>query len=198
MVLDWLILGMALFQSLLHKQPLSLVQPEDFSQFYEQAHLGVFRYVMALTAGNQAEAEDITAEAFFRAWEKRETFSGGLPQASGWVIAIARNCLIDRRRAEGAHPVETNLDETMTGGSIGIEAALVQYELVQGVLDQIQRLPFPQRDMLTLRYVLGWKVKAIASHLGLPENTVSVDLRRALAKLQTRLAPREIDAGRTV
>ena len=91
------------------------------------------------------------------------------------------------------------VDETLADrGGTNIEAILIDEEQLQAVLAAIQGLPFPQRDILTLRYVLGWQIKTIAAHLGLAENTVSVDLRRALAKLQAQLAPQEITAGRAV
>jgi RNA polymerase sigma-70 factor, ECF subfamily len=187
---------MHFFSASLKKQT-ALLRPEDFAQFYEQAHLSVFRYVMVLCAGNQAEAEDISAEAFFRAWEKRGQFSGSASAALGWVIAIARNILIDQRRAESAHPVDANLDEEVSEPGGSIETILMDVEQLQQVLDALQSLPFAQRNMLTLRYVLGWQVKAIAAHLGLAENTVSANLRRALAKLQARLVLQEFQAGRT-
>jgi len=56
---------------------------------------------------------------------------------------------------------------------------------------------FQQANLVTLRYGLGWRVKVIAAHLGLAENTASADLRRALVRLQSRLAPQETPARRT-
>jgi RNA polymerase sigma-70 factor, ECF subfamily len=168
----------------------SLVPAENFARFYEQAHLSVFRYVMVLCAGDTAEAEEITAGAFLRAWEKRQQFAGSASAALGWVITIARNLLIDRRRSAALHPLEPLPEEDLPGPAGNIEDILVDGEQLQRVLAAVQSLPFPQRNMLTLRYALGWRVKDIAGHLSLPENTVSVDLRRALARLQKELAPK--------
>ncbi len=167
--------------------PLILLSAEDFARFYESAHLSVFRYAMVLCAGNQSEAEDITAEAFVKAWEERQQFSGSAPAALGWVITIARNVLIDRRRADSTHPAETVTDEALAGHEDSIESILIDKDQLQQVLAAIAGLPFPQRDIFTLRHVLGWRVQAIAAHLSLAENTVSVYLRRALAKLQAQL-----------
>lgn len=179
---------MRFFQSSAGQTKYPIIHPDEFSRFYEQAHLSVFRYVMVLCAGNQPEAEDITADAFFRAWQKREQFSGSQSAALGWVITIARNLLIDRRRAEGKHEEEAVLEKDITDRQGGIEDLLVDREHLQLVLDAIDELPFPQGDMLTLRFALGWQVKAIAEHFGLAENTVSVHLRRALARVQRKLA----------
>lgn len=181
----------------IQKKPPSLEKAEDFSGFFEQTHPSVFRYAMVLCAGNQTEAEDITSEAFFRAWEKRSQFAGSPSAALGWVITIARNLLIDQRRSENVRPDEIDLAEDVADEGAGIEAILVDNEQMQQVLDALQSLPFAQRNMFTLRYVLGWRVQVIADHLGSSENTVSVNLRRATAKLQTRLAPPDYETGET-
>lgn len=170
--------------------------PEDFARFYEETHLNVFRYVMVLCAGNQDEAEEITADAFFRAWEKRQQFSGNGTAALGWVITIARNILIDHRRSEGTHPTENMLDEELTDPEDSFEEILVGEEQTQSVLNSMQQLPFPQGDILILRYMFNWRVKAIAGHLGLTENNVSAHLHRAIAKMQKEFALKETGAGR--
>lgn len=157
--------------------------------------MSVFRYIMVLCAGNQAEAEDITAEAFYRAWEKRDQFSGSESAALGWVITIARNLLIDQRRLESARLREIDLVEDFTDQGASIEAILVDSEQIQQVLDALQRLPFAQRDIFTLRYVVGWRVQAIANYLGAAENTVSVYLRRAVTKLQAELSLQDREQG---
>ncbi len=177
-------------------KPDMLLLAEDFTRFFEQAHLSVFRYIMVLCAGNQPEAEDIMAEAFLRAWEKRQQFSGDYQAALGWVITIARNLLIDRRRAETTHPEEEILDETLPDGEDSIETILVDGEQVQQVLNAIRRLPSAQQNMFVLRYLLGWRVRGIAGHLGIPENTITVSLRRAIAKLKKELMDKEIPSGR--
>lgn len=170
----------------LFKQP-PLARAEDFARFFEQSHEKVFRYVMVLTAGNQAEAEDVTAEAFLRAWEKRGQFTGSPAAALGWVIAIARNRLIDQRRAENAHPTQALPEDDLPEPAADLEDLLIGDEQVDAVLAALQTLPFAQRNLVTLRYALGWPVKDIAAHLGRTENAVSVDLRRALARVQRQL-----------
>jgi len=40
------------------------------------------------------------------------------------------------------------------------------------------------REILVLRYLLGWHVKQVADYLKMNENTVSVTIRRALKSLQ--------------
>jgi RNA polymerase sigma factor (sigma-70 family) len=48
----------------------------------------------------------------------------------------------------------------------------------------LQNLPDDKREMLVLRYMLGWKVKQIAEYLQKEENTVSVYIRRSLEQIR--------------
>lgn len=175
------------------KKKIEIQNAREFSSFYEQTHLNVFRYVMTLSSGDQIESEDITADAYLRAWSNRESFVGNEDEALRWVITIARNVLIDRRRfnKHDLIPVELDdsLEDTLSGDDANIEEVLIGKENIQNVLNAIYQLPFRQREILTLRYMLGWRVQVIAAHLKLSENAVSVGLRRALKLIQGLLVP---------
>ena len=61
---------------------------ELYEQIYEQYAQDVYRFAYWL-AGDSAEAEDITAETFVRAWASRERLH---PETlKGYLLAIARN-----------------------------------------------------------------------------------------------------------
>jgi RNA polymerase sigma-70 factor, ECF subfamily len=178
---------MSLTLPFLKSRPKPLASRANFALFYEQSHHSVFRYLMVLCAGQQDEAEDLLAEAFLKAWEKRNQFDGPEEAATRWVITIARNLLIDRHRARTSRPLETELEEEVAEVLPAIEDLIVNAQQTQQVLAAIHALPFGQGDILTLRFVLGWRVTQIAQHLNLPENTISVTLRRALQKIQGQL-----------
>jgi RNA polymerase sigma-70 factor (ECF subfamily) len=155
---------------------------------YEKNYLNVFRYLMALSGGQAQDAEDMTAEAFLRAWDARRRFHGDGDAVLRWLFTIARRILIDRRRYSAVRP-EADLDDSAPDDVPEAEAVLIRAEQMQEVLQALQRLPVAQREMVVLRYMLGWRVNAIAVHLQMPENSVSVALRRAVQQLQRRLAP---------
>jgi RNA polymerase sigma factor (sigma-70 family) len=48
----------------------------------------------------------------------------------------------------------------------------------------LNKLPIQHKEILVLRYILGWRVKDIAAHLQMSENNVSATIRRKLKKLQ--------------
>ena len=165
-----------------------LADAESFSAVYENTYRHVFRFLMALCGGQTQEAEDMTAETFLRAWDARHRFRGNEEAALRWLFTIARRLLIDRRRYAASRP-EADLDETAPDNAPDAESILIDAEQMQAVLEALQRLPGAQREMIVLRYMMGWRVNAIADHLQMPENSVSVSMRRALKQLQRWLAP---------
>ncbi len=133
------------------------------------------------------EVEDFTAETFSRAWKTRGQFTGNEAAAHGWLVKIARNLMIDayRRRSANPPPCELEMEDLdFRDDNTGPEEKLIDKERLQILLTAMRYVPVQQRELLVLRYVLGWQVKQIAAHLGMLENTVSVYLRRALQNLR--------------
>jgi RNA polymerase sigma-70 factor (ECF subfamily) len=159
----------------------------DFQTFYHRAQRTVFRYA-AVLCDNLADAEDVTAEAFLKAWRARASFDGDADAALGWLITIVRNLVFDRRRAALRAPAAEVLDDTELDSAAAPDTIVLANEQLDLVLALIRELPEQQRDALILRHVLGWRVNQIGAHLGIAENTVSVNLRRAVQRLQQQLA----------
>lgn len=166
-----------------------LEEPEAFNQLFEHAHTFVFRFIYALQGGPRQEVEDLTAETFMRAWKARRRFEGDRQAATGWLLQIARNLVIDAHRRRQAHGEADFLDDM---GQIYIptnrenepEVRIIREEQFKVLWSQLQELSPEHREMVVLRYILGWQVKSIASHLDMEENTVSVNLRRILMRLR--------------
>lgn len=162
-----------------------LANAEDFGRFFDQNHLDVFRFIYALHGGPQEEVEDLAAETFLRAWRARRRFAGDGANALRWVLRIARNLVYDAHRRNARRQPPMDLEERkFTAPTAGPEEQLVLQEAEQSLLAALGELPEDRREMVILRYLLGWRVKDIAAHLGTAENNVSVSLRRALAKMR--------------
>jgi RNA polymerase sigma-70 factor (ECF subfamily) len=167
------------------EQEYSISDADVFAHLYDQNHLTVFRYVYGLSGGPQQDVEDITAETFTRAWVTRHRFTGNEQAALGWLLHIARNLVIDSSRRNKVHAVDENVNiESLLDVSALPEADVVTREQAEILWNMLISLPEDTREMLVLRYLLGWQVKQIASHLDMTENNVSVRIRRALNSLQ--------------
>lgn len=166
-----------------HTSPIS--DPARFRELYERNRLPVFRYVYALTGGTQADADDLAAETFLRAWKARHQFDGDMDSATGWLIRIAKRLVIDdhRRTLRTARSLPHDPDAASTP-----EQDSIRGEQQRILLRLVADLPDEPREILVLRYLLGWRVTDIARHLGVTENKISVGIHRTLSRLRAAWA----------
>ena len=158
---------------------------DSFTRLYETTHLIVFRYVYGLSGGPAQEAEDLTAETYTRAWKTSRHFTGNEQAALGWLLSIARNLAIDLARRRKVRNVDENIPiELLTDPNLAPEADVITREQVEILWRMLGALSEDVREILVLRYMLGWQVKQVAAHFGMTENNASVTIRRALKNLQ--------------
>lgn len=163
----------------------SISGADSFTRLYENTHLSVFRYVYGLSGGPQQEAEDLTAETYARAWKNRQRFNGDDQAVIGWLLRVAKNLIIDRSRRNKVRDVDEAVDiEWLIDPNQSPELDVIAREQITILWQLLGSLPEDTREMLVLRYMLGWQVKQVAEHLGISENNVSVTIRRALQRLQ--------------
>ena len=161
----------------------SIASPASFRAMYELNRLPVFRYIYALTGGSQADAEDLTAETFLRAWKARHQFAGEMDSAIAWLIGIAKRLVIDDYRRTiraDRHPSEDLRPDPTP------EQTILKDEQQRVLLRLVANLPEEPREMIILRYLLGWRVTDIARQMGASENKISVTLHRTLSTLRER------------
>jgi RNA polymerase sigma-70 factor, ECF subfamily len=168
-----------------------LQDPEAFSQLYARTHLIIFRFVFGLQGGPAQEVEDLTCETYLRAWRGRNGFKGDDRDALRWLFTIARHLVIDAHRRKKSRIDETNelLDDALLDKYFIIheeqpEELATRREQFIHLWTLLQSLPFEKREMIVLRFILGWQVKQIAEYLHMEENTVSVNIRRILEGLR--------------
>jgi RNA polymerase sigma-70 factor (ECF subfamily) len=159
--------------------------PEVFSRIYEDTHLIVFRYIYGLMGGPLQDVEDLTAETYARAWKAHHRFTGDEQAALGWLLQIARNLVIDLSRRRKTHDIDENISIDVLVNPAQIpEADVITREQIAILWKLLGMLNTDVREMLVLRYMLGWQVRQIAAHLGMNENTVTITIKRALKNLQ--------------
>jgi len=151
----------------------------------------VFRLaVSVLGPGNEAEAEDVAQEVFVLVYRKIDTFRQG-SNFSTWLYRITRNRAIDhRRQARLRHPhVGEEALRSLPAQREGNDPELVAVagERRTTVLEQVGRLPDPQRTVVYLYYWIGSGVADIAELLGMSLQTVKSHLHRARRRLARQL-----------
>ncbi|WP_220182893.1 sigma-70 family RNA polymerase sigma factor [Sphaerisporangium album] len=164
------------------------------------------------------DAEDLTQEAFLRAWRGRETFVGR-STFRAWLYRIATNACLDfldrnPRRPRpyqspshsGTYPAERPSEipwlqpypdallEPVAPRQGEPDAVVVARETIElAFLAAIQHLPPRQRAVLILRDVLGWPAEQVATALEMSVAAVKSALQRARPALRERLPGRRLD-----
>ncbi len=134
-------------------------------------------------------ADDVSQEAFVRAWRSLDRFEAGRPFAP-WVCRIAANLAINHVRSPRAR--EDGLPEghaetpARDAGPLG---SVLDAEAGRALDAAVAALPVEQRAVFVLRSVEEMSYEAIAEALALSPGTVMSRLFRAREKLARALAP---------
>jgi RNA polymerase sigma-70 factor (ECF subfamily) len=131
--------------------------------------------------GNSTEAEDVTQEAFVRAFTQLATYKPA-HKFSTWLLSIASHLSIDqlRRRRFLALPLEdVPFLEWIVDAGISPEQSALRGEQHDEVQTYLQRLPGKYRAVIVLRYWHDFSYDEIANALNLTPALVKARLHRA-------------------
>ncbi len=156
-------------------------EPEALGALFELHADRVFSYARHLL-GSREDAEEVTSEAFVRAFERALSFRGECP-FRGWLFGIARNLCLDRLRQPRLLLLEPEEAERRTDGG---EA---QHRMETGALVRraLAELTEEHRIVLTLCDVQEWDAREVAAMLDQSVAATKSLLYRARRALRARL-----------
>ena len=148
---------------------------EGLRELYDGCYRRLVAQLYAL-CGSLAEAEDAVQEAFVRAVEKPHRFAK-VDNPEAWLRTVAVNVARSRfRRATVFHGLISR-----TGPPADVVPGLSPDHVA--LVDALRRLPWEQREVITLHHLVDLPVREIAAQLGIPEGTVKARLSRGRARL---------------
>lgn len=157
---------------------------DEFLTTYDDYADAVFRLCYAKTSSRD-EAKDLAQETFIRVWERLSRNPEKIENLRAFVFTVARNLIKDYYKKK--KPVlERDLPEGAME-AIGVEPDAAIRSDVRIALAALQTLPDSYRDVLMLHLVEGFPVNEIATMLNERPNTISVRLKRGLAKAREAL-----------
>lgn len=165
----------------------------------------VYRFALRLTHGNPDPAEDLVQETFLRAYRAWHRFERGT-NAKSWLFTICRNTYLHERgrlrtqRERSVADVELRAEASAAGGAFGRSAWNPEHDFFRGVIhneviEAIDALPDPFRDVLVLSDLGDLQYTEIAEVLDVPVGTVKSRLFRARRLLQDRLRDYAVKEG---
>lgn len=156
-----------------------------FERLYRRHAGRVHGVITRLVGGQGVRAEDLTQEAFVRAWQALPAFRFE-SAFSTWLHRLAVNTALMELRSRRGQPRfdedEDALDDLGVADSAGQGTAL-SLDLERAVAT----LPPRARAVLVLYDVEGWKHEEIAGELGMAVGSSKAQLHRARHLLRERL-----------
>jgi RNA polymerase sigma-70 factor (ECF subfamily) len=154
---------------------------EQFEALYRRTFPRVYAYVASMLRDRSA-AEEVTAQAFERAYRKRSSYRSGRGTPEAWVFGIARHAALDElRRLKRRAPLEAEPEDP---------SAIVPEDQVDGVVRRetvrsaLATLDPRDRDLVALKFQAGLSNAEIARVLATTESNVGTKLHRTMETLR--------------
>ena len=155
----------------------------DFDALYRSARDDVFAYALTLLRDRSA-AEEVTAQAFEKAYRKSRTYDDRKGSARGWLFGIARNAALDELRRQKRVAALAAEPADLHGSTADEAEALLRRAAVRAAM---AALPPRDREIVALKFHAGLENTEIADVLGVSLSNAGTLLHRAITKLREAL-----------
>jgi len=177
---------------------LSVQDQDRFNELMAMSYRKVLNLAVRL-AGNRSDAEDLTQEAYYRAYRGFHTFDADR-QFENWIFRIVTRLFLDLARRKKRRPATVSYDAPLRADSVDdtvtFEAAdprpTPEAELLAGVLPEelersLSQLTPEQRRLITLADIEQMPYEDISRLIGAPRETVRSRLHRIRKTLRRSL-----------
>lgn len=143
-------------------------------------------YMLLKMVNNPSDAEDLTIEAFGKAFRSIESYTPKYA-FSTWLFKIATNNCVDfiRKKQLSPSPLD-NLQENLDNATVNIqsdlpdpEEALINHQKINALKEIVSQLKPRYKSLIELRYYKEYSYEEISAELNLPIGTVKAQLYRA-------------------
>jgi len=143
-------------------------------------------YMLLKMVNNPYDAEDLTIEAFGKAFRNIESYTPRYA-FSTWLFKIATNNCVDFIRKKQLAPTPLDhLQDSMDNVTVNIqsdlpdpEESLINHQKIAALKDIVSQLKPRYKALIELRYYKEYSYEEISSELKLPIGTVKAQLYRA-------------------
>jgi RNA polymerase sigma-70 factor (ECF subfamily) len=164
-----------------------------FGLLYEKYLDEIYRFVY-VSMNDQWEAEDITENAFIKAWEQLPIVysqNSEIENFRAWLYRIARNLIVDHFRSKKPLVLEGEISSIENSP----ESVYSENNLSKQLFKAIMQLEPNYRQIIVLRFINQLSHKESANIMNLGYNNVRVLQYRALRKLRVMLSKEDIPDG---
>lgn len=163
----------------------SLAEPELFTVIFDRYYRRVYGFLSRRVG--RSVADDLAAETFIRAFERRSSYDTSVDRALPWLFGIAVNLLAHHRRSEARELRALAASTAREQRAIALDDGRIDAETTQRLVAGLEQLDDYDREVLLL-YAWGeLTYEEIAQALAIPTGTVRSRLNRARRKLRLAL-----------
>jgi len=158
----------------------------EFEDLYWEFLPRIYGYALAQLR-NAAEAEDVTAQVFVKAYQAYDRFEPQAATPAAWLFRIARNAILDFHRR--ANFRERTLEAAGRDLGEGDDPARLAEDrvLFGDLLEAVRRLPERQREVIALRHRSDLGFLEIGRLMDCSEDAAKMLYHRALKALRAEL-----------
>ncbi len=168
---------------------MALGEADAAAVFVRRFQRKVYGVAMLIT-GDRWLAEDVSQQAFEKAWRHAGSYDPRRGSTLTWLLAITRNHAIDVMRVRRPAP----LDPTMVSELLPVanttdpQASSETRDQIDRLRIQLEALPIEQRRAVLLATMGGRTTAEIGAIEGIPVPTAKTRLRTGLRKLRAAVA----------
>ncbi len=151
----------------------------DWENIYDLYSGKVMGYIAARVQ-RRADAEDLCADVFEKAFRKKDAFDESKASISTWIFTITRNTVIDYFRR---NKIMDEPDENIAAEG-EVDDNLLTQETLSELAGALTRLPDELQDIIVLMYYDGKPMTEVATLMGLSYGAVKLRHQKALAQLK--------------
>ena len=154
----------------------------DWEKIYDQYSGKVMGYIAARVQ-RRADAEDLCADVFEKAYKKIDAYDESKASLSTWIFTITRNTVIDYFRR---NKVMDEPDENIAAEG-EIDDNLLTQETLSELAAALNKLPEDLQDIIVLAYYDGKPLTEIAMMMRMSYGAVKLRHQKALGLLKKEM-----------
>lgn len=158
---------------------------EEFAALYENDLPRLVNFIR-YRVQDEALVEDLTSQAYEKAWKNRDSFNRAKSTFRTWVFNIAKNTIRDhfrRKHVKAEQPLtRSGYEKYMASSSPEEEVESVQ-ELAK-LDDLLKNLDSRDRELISLKFGAGLSNSEIGEIMGISVSNVSTILHRIMLILR--------------
>ena len=158
---------------------------QELDKIYRNNFIKVYRYILSLS-GDPHLAEDITQDTFFKAMQRLDSFRGDCALTT-WLCRIARNQYLNYMNRQTRSQDIAKQSQQSAAASDSIDADLIKQEQAMEIIDAMQKLANPYKEVFSLRTFSELSFKEIGKEFGKSDNWARVIYHRAKLKIKEEL-----------